>query len=159
MRLLGLRQVVEMGRVVGIDPGQARIGVAISDEESSIAFPRETVSAKGGHADAVRRVGEALSEDEISLLVVGLPLRLDGGEGEAARRARAFGDALAAALAVDIVYWDERLTTVAAERSLREMGRRGAKQRDVVDQSAATILLQGYLDANKGGKWTDPDSL
>ena len=148
-----------MSRIVGIDPGQARIGVAISDEEGSIAFPRETVPARGGTAEAARRIRAVLSDEEISLAVVGLPLRLDGSEGEAARRARAFGEALGAALEVDVVFWDERLTTVAAERSLREMGRRGAKQREVVDQSAATILLQGYLDANKGGKWTDPNSL
>ena len=147
-----------MGRIVGIDPGQARIGVAVSDEDRSIAFPRETISAKGGTAVAAGRVREALADDEVSLAVVGLPLRLDGGEGEAARRARAFGEALGEALGVEVVYWDERLTTVAAERSLREMGRRGAKQRDVVDQSAATILLQGYLDAKKGGTWTDPNS-
>ena len=159
MAACGPRRVVEMSRIVGIDPGQARIGVAISDEEESIAFPRETVPARGGAAEAVRRVREALADDEISLAVVGLPLRLDGSEGEAARRARAFGDALGVALGVDVAYWDERLTTVAAERSLREMGRRGAKQRAVVDQSAATILLQGYLDANKGGTWKDPDSL
>jgi len=148
-----------MSRIVGIDPGQARIGVAISDEARSIAFPRETVLARGGTAEAVRRVRVALTDEDISLAVVGLPLRLDGTEGEAARRARAFGEAVGAALEVEVVYWDERLTTVAAERSLREMGRRGTKQREVVDQSAATILLQGYLDANKGGKWTDPSSL
>jgi putative Holliday junction resolvase len=148
-----------MSRIVGIDPGQARIGVAISDDEGSIAFPRETVPARGGTAQAARRVRDALTDDEVSLAVVGLPLRLDGSEGEAARRARAFGEALAEALAVEVVYWDERLTTVTAERSLREMGRRGAKQREVVDQSAATILLQGYLDAKKGGTWTDPNSL
>ena len=147
-----------MGRIAGIDPGQARIGVAVSDEDRSIAFPRETIPAKGGTAVAAGRVREALADDEVSLAVVGLPLRLDGGEGEAARRARAFGEALGEALGVEVVYWDERLTTVAAERSLREMGRRGAKQRDVVDQSAATILLQGYLDAKKGGTWTDPNS-
>ena len=147
-----------MGRIVGIDPGQARIGVAVSDEDRSIAFPRETIPAKGGTAVAAGRVREALADDEVSLAVVGLPLRLDGGEGEAARRARAFGEALGEALGVEVVYWDERLTTVAAERSLREMGRRGAKQRDVVDQSAAAILLQGYLDAKKGGTWTDPNS-
>jgi putative Holliday junction resolvase len=147
-----------MSRIVGVDPGEARIGIAISDEDASIAFPRETVLARGGRTEAARRVREALAEDEISLAVVGLPLRLDGSEGEAARRARAFGEALGEALEVEIVYWDERLTTVAAERSLREMGRRGAKQRAVVDQSAATILLQGYLDAKKGGTWTDPDS-
>jgi putative Holliday junction resolvase len=148
-----------MSRIVGIDPGQARIGVAISDEEGSIAFPRETVQAKGGTVEAARRLQEALCDEDVSLAVVGLPLRLDGSEGEAARRARVFGEAVAKALGVEVVYWDERLTTVAAERSLREMGRRGAKQREVVDQSAATILLQGYLDANKGGTWTDPDSL
>jgi len=159
MAASSLGQVADVSRIVGIDPGQARIGVAISDEERSIAFPRETVPARGGVAEAARRVQQALSKDEISLAVVGLPLRLDGGEGEAARRARVFGETLGAALGVEVVYWDERLTTVAAERSLREMGRRGARQRAVVDQSAATILLQGYLDANKGGTWKDPNSL
>lgn len=147
-----------MARIVGIDPGEARIGIAISDEDCSIAFPRETVSARGGAGEAAKRVREALEDEEISLAVVGLPLRLDGTEGEAARRARAFGGTLAEVLGVELVYWDERLTTVAAERSLREMGRKGSRQRDVVDQSAATILLQGYLDAKKGGRWTDPGS-
>ncbi len=147
-----------MGRVVGIDPGAARIGIAISDDEGSIAFPRATVPAKGGWADAARRVGEALEDEELELLVVGLPLRLDGTEGEAARRARGLGEALAAELGIPVAYWDERLTTVAAERSLSEMGRRGSRRRDVVDQSAATILLQGYLDAKKGGTWKDPSS-
>lgn len=147
-----------MSRILGIDPGEARIGVAISDDDASIAFPRETILARGGALEAAQRVKQALVEDEISLAVVGLPLRLDGSEGEAARRARAFGAVLAQVLQVEVVYWDERLTTVAAERSLREMGRRGAKQRDVVDQSAATILLQGYLDANRGGTWQDSGS-
>lgn len=137
-----------MSRIVGIDPGEARIGIAISDEEGSIAFPRETVPARGGTAEAAKRIQGALSDDDVSLAVVGLPLRLDGSEGEAARRARAFGRALGEALGVQVVFWDERLTTAAAERSLREMGRRGAKSREVVDQSAATILLQAYLDAN-----------
>lgn len=149
---------LELGRVVGVDPGAARVGIAISDDARSIAFPRETVTARGGWADAAERVKDALAGDEVELLVVGLPLRLDGTEGEAARRARGFGEALGAAFRVEVVFWDERLTTVAAERSLREMGRRGSKQRDVVDQSAATILLQGYLDANTGETWKDPTS-
>jgi len=140
-----------MGRIVGIDPGEARIGIAISDEDASIAFPRETVHVRGATEETARRVQEALADEDVSLAVVGLPLRLDGSEGEAARRARAFGAVLAAVLEVEVVYWDERLTTVAAERSLREMGRRGAGQRALVDQSAATILLQGFLDANEGG--------
>ena len=147
-----------MGRVVGIDPGAVRVGIAISDEEASIAFPRETVGARGGWADAAAQVREALADDDVELLVVGLPLRLDGTEGEAARRARGLGEALREAFGVEVVFWDERLTTVAAERSLTEMGRRGARRRDVVDQSAATILLQGYLDANTGGTWKDPTS-
>jgi putative Holliday junction resolvase len=142
------RPAADVGRVVGIDPGQARIGIAISDEAHSIAFPRETVSASGGWADAAKRVRERLTNEDVELLVVGLPLRLDGTEGEAARRARGFGEALAEAMGTELVFWDERLTTVAAERSLTEMGRRGSKRREVVDQSAATILLQGFLDAN-----------
>ena len=147
-----------MPRVVGIDPGQARIGLAVSDEDKRIAFPRETIPARGSWADAAGRVREALVDDEVELLVVGLPLRLDGTEGEAARRARGLGEALRAEMSVEVRYWDERLTTVAAERSLREMGRRGAKGREVVDQSAATILLQGFLDANTGDTWTGPSS-
>lgn len=143
--------------MVGIDPGEARIGIAVSDEAHTIAFPRETVSARGGWAEAAGRVREALAGDELALVVVGLPLRLDGTEGEAARRARGLGSALAEVLDAEVTYWDERLTTVTAERALREMGRRGRKQREVVDQSAATILLQGYLDA-KNGAWTDPSS-
>jgi len=148
----------ELSRVVGVDPGAARVGVAISDEARSIAFPRETVPARAGWADAAKRVKDALADDDVGLLVVGLPLRLDGTEGEAARRARGLGEALRAVFGLEVVYWDERLTTVAAERSLSEMGRRGSKRRDVVDQSAATILLQGYLDANTGMTWKDPTS-
>lgn len=147
-----------MGRVVGIDPGQARIGIAISDDEGSIAFPRETVMARGGWIEAAARVRDALADEDVTLLVVGLPLRMDGSEGEAARRARGLGEALRVAVGVEVTYWDERLTTVAAERSLSEMGRRGSKRREVVDQSAATILLQGYLDAKTGEKWKDPSS-
>jgi putative Holliday junction resolvase len=157
MMAYGPWREADVGRIVGIDPGEARIGLAISDEDASIAFPRETILARGGTAETVSRIRRALSDDEISLAVVGLPLRLDGSEGEAARRARVFGEALGAALEIEVVFWDERLTTVAAERSLREMGRRGSRQREVVDQSAATILLQGYLDANKSEKWKDPD--
>lgn len=145
-----------MGRVVGVDPGEARIGLAISDEGQSIAFPRETVDARGGVGESVTRLKDALADERVDRLVVGLPLRLDGTEGESARRARALGDALATALGIDVVYWDERMTTVAAERSLREMGRRGSRRREVVDQSAATILLQGYLDAKTGEAWRDP---
>ena len=144
-----------MSRIVGIDPGEARIGLAISDEEQSIAFPRETIAAGRGIEEAAQRVRDALADEEVETLVVGLPLRLDATEGESARRARALGEALRRELDIEVIYWDERMTTLAAERSLREMGRRGIRKREVVDQSAATILLQGYLDAKKGGEWRD----
>ncbi len=147
-----------MSRIVGIDPGEARIGLAISDAEQSIAFPRQTISAREGLKEAIGNLREALADEDVETLVVGLPLRLDGTEGEAARRARAFGEALHRALGTEVVYWDERMTTLAAERSLREMGRRGSRRREVVDQSAAAILLQGYLDAKKGGAWNDPSA-
>jgi putative Holliday junction resolvase len=147
-----------VGRIVGIDSGAARIGIAISDDTGSIAFPRDTVSAEGGWAKAALRVRAAVAGEDVTLVVVGLPLRLDGTEGESARRARGLGEALAQAFSAEVVFWDERLTTVAAERSLREMGRRGPRRREVVDQSAATILLQGYLDAKTGEPWKDPTS-
>lgn len=136
------------GRIVGIDFGEARVGIAISDELQSIAFPRETVRAAKKVADTAKRVEQALADEELALVVVGLPLRLDGSEGEAARKARVLGEALREALGVDVAYWDERMTTVAAERSLRDIGVRGASQRAVVDQSAAALMLQGYLDAH-----------
>ena len=140
-----------MSRIVALDPGAARIGLAISDEVKTIAFPRESVSARGGDEKAAARVAEALAEEHVQTIVVGLPLRLDGTEGESARRARSFAAALSRCLDAEVVFWDERLTTSAAERSLREMGRRGSKRREVVDQLAATILLQSYLDAKRGG--------
>lgn len=144
--------------MVGIDPGEVRIGIAISDEAAAIAFPKETVSAKGGWSEAAARIADALRDEDVSAVVVGLPLRLDGSEGESARRARGLGEAVSEALDVEVTYWDERLTTVSAERSLREMGRRGSKRRQVVDQSAATILLQGYLDATTGTSWKGPSN-
>ena len=113
-------------------------GIAISDDAGSIAFPRDTVTARGGWADAAERVREALRQDEVELLVVGLPLRLDGTEGEAARRARGLGEALADALDVEVTYWDERLTTQQAQ---------GVGKDAAIDEKAAAILLQSYLDA------------
>ncbi len=134
-------------RVLGVDPGEARIGVAVSDEVRTLAFPLCTVERKN---DVVRDLAAAIAEYEVSELVVGLPLRLDGTEGEAARRARLLGEELATGLELPVVYWDERLTTAAAERGLRDLGVGGKARRDVVDQSAAALLLQSYLDAKAG---------
>jgi len=137
-------------RILGVDPGARRIGLALDDEASgAMALPHGVVERGMDDQAAAKKVKDALGELELSVAVVGLPLRLDGTEGTAARRARRFGVALEAALGVPVEYWDERLTTVAAERTLREMGVRGQKQRRVVDETAAAILLQGYLDARE----------
>lgn len=127
-----------------------RIGLALSDEaDGRLALPMTTLERTGGEAEAVKATvalvrGQAIP---ITRLVVGLPVRLDGTEGMAARKARSFGVALGEALEVPVDFWDERLTTVGAERSLRAMGVASKKQRAVVDQVAAAIILQGWLDA------------
>ncbi|MCA9612442.1 MAG: Holliday junction resolvase RuvX [Polyangiales bacterium] len=137
-----------MERVLGVDPGRARIGLALSDEASGrLALPFGTVVGGADSKAAAKRVKEALVEVEISELVVGLPLRLDGSEGESARRARKLGDAIGKVLGKTPHYWDERLTTALAERGLKEVGLDGRARRKVVDQSAAALILQGWLDA------------
>lgn len=134
-------------KVLGVDPGQRRVGLAVAEADVGVALPLRTVP---GGARAVEAVAEAVRTEGIDEVVVGLPLRLDGTEGTAARRARRFGEALGRATGKPVRFWDERLTTVAAERSLTEMGVRGRNRRDVVDQSAAALLLQGYMDARPG---------
>jgi putative Holliday junction resolvase len=137
-------------RILGVDPGGRRIGLALDDEASgAMALPHGVVERGIDDRKAAEKVKLALEGIELSLAVVGLPLRLDGTEGTAARRARRFGAILEEVLGVPIELWDERLTTVAAERTLREMGVRGQKQRRVVDETAAALLLQGYLDARE----------
>ena len=136
-------------RILGVDVGARRIGLALSDEGGVIAMPWRTIEG-GGAKEVARQAGEAAA----GTIVVGLPLKLDGSEGEAARKVRAFGAAMKKHVNASIVYWDERLTTVQAHGALREMGMDGRKRRKVVDQTAATLLLQSYLDAQqpRGGK-------
>jgi putative Holliday junction resolvase len=133
-------------RILALDPGQRRIGVALSDEEGSIALPLETIERKS-KAQAVERIVAIVEEKGIETIVIGLPLRLDGTEGSSARASRGFGKALARSTEVPIVFWDERLTTAQADRVLTMTGRSARDRRDVVDQAAATVLLQGYLEA------------
>lgn len=141
-------------RAVGVDPGRRRVGLALADDgEGTLALPFRTIERGGDDVEAAvhvaRAIREGLGEHPLGALIVGLPLRMDGSEGEAARRARRFGELLAARLETEAVFRDERFTTVAAQRGLRELGRASRDQRDVVDQSAAALLLQGYLDAQR----------
>ena len=135
-----------MKRSLGIDHGDARIGLAISDELGMLAHPLETVALKTV-ADPVAHIAAIVVRDKIGTIVLGLPRNMDGTYGPAAEKTRAFADKLRAACACEIKMWDERLTTVAAQRSLHEAGRNAKQSRKVIDQVAAQLILQGWLDS------------
>lgn len=132
---------------IGIDPGDARIGVARSDPTGFLATPVETVRRGSGD---VRRLGRIVAEHEAVEVVVGLPRSLKGTEGPAAEKVRDFAARLARRVApVPVRLCDERLTTVTAESILRERGRSGSARRAVVDQAAAVVILQNALDTER----------
>jgi putative Holliday junction resolvase len=133
------------GRVLALDLGQSRIGVAISDPERRVAVPLGTIRT-GAPAD-VKAIAAIVREQGVSQIVVGHPISMSGRAGEAADLAERFADALKGFLGVPVLLQDERLTTVQAERQLGEAGVRGRARREVVDQAAATIILQSYLDS------------
>lgn len=132
-----------MSRVMAIDLGSARTGVAVSDELGMLAQPWKTLP--GGEA-AFEAVRAAVEEVKPSRVLVGLPRNMDGSSGPAAEAAREFAGRLRAVVECPVDLWDERLTTVAAQRALRESGRKARDQRSVIDQVAAQILLQSWLD-------------
>jgi putative Holliday junction resolvase len=131
-------------RMLGIDLGRARIGVAVSDELGMLAHPVETIPA---NANAERRIAELVREKNAERVIVGLPRHMNGSVGTGATEALAFAKKLQAMLPCEVVTWDERLTTTAANRALRESGRKTRNSRGVVDQVAAQIILQSYLDS------------
>ncbi len=137
-------------RVVGLDLGERRVGVAVSDSGGAVAVPHSTLARTGDRAADRAAVAALVDELGAERVVVGLPLSMDGRRGPAARAAAAEAAALAAELAgraVAVETFDERLTTVTAERQLAGAGRRGRSRRRVVDQSAAAVMLQAWLDA------------
>lgn len=135
------------GTRLGIDPGDARIGVARSDPSGFLATPVETV--RRGKGD-LARIARLVREEEVVEVVVGLPRSLSGGEGPAAAKVRAFAGRLAERVApVPVRLVDERLTTVTAEAMLRDRGRKGQQRRAVVDQAAAVMILQHALDTER----------
>lgn len=137
-------------RALGVDLGERRIGVAVS--AGAVAVPLEVVQRTGDRGRDHRRLADLAAESEVEVVVVGLPLSLDGSEGPAARRARAEAAELARCLPVPVETYDERLTTVTAERSLREQGLDAVARRKVVDKVAAAVLLQSWLDHRAGTK-------
>ena len=132
-----------MNPILAIDFGRARIGAAISDELQLLAHPLETIAANKRSA---ARVAEIVCQRKVDHVVVGIPRQLSGKIGAAASEALGFVDKLRAILRCPVVTWDERLTTVAANRALREAGKKTRATRNYVDQVAAQMILQGYLD-------------
>jgi putative Holliday junction resolvase len=132
-------------RIAGLDVGDKRIGVAVSDGLGLTAQPIAVVQRSSLKED-VAKILEHLAAYRVTRVVAGLPLEMSGREGTQARRVRSFCDALANA-GVEILYQDERMTTLQSERLLIESGVRRNKRREVVDKMAAALILQAYLDA------------
>lgn len=135
------------GRVLGVDPGQRRIGIAVSDPTGTIASPHGFVDTQSG--DAIDEIATLCTTFEVTSIVVGLAIGLDGSEGLAAQRGRELGDALGQRTGLPITYQDERFTTVTAEDALIEGGVRRKDRKAKRDQVAASVMLQGHLDARK----------
>jgi putative holliday junction resolvase len=133
-------------RILALDHGTKRIGVAISDELKVLAQPLEFIPAEP-FADVISRLKELVREKEVGLLLIGLPRNMDGSYGPAALKAREFAATLRTALALPVQTWDERLTSVQAQRYLIQAGVRRDKRKEKVDKTAAAILLQSYLDS------------
>jgi putative Holliday junction resolvase len=133
-------------RVLAIDHGTKRMGIAISDELKMIAQPLEYIPAEP-FAKFLERLKEILREKEVELIVVGLPRNMDGSYGPAALKVQEFVAALKSALTLPIQMWDERLTSAQANRFLLQGNVRRAQRKEKVDKTAAAILLQAYLDS------------
>ena len=138
-----------MTRVLGVDLGSRRIGIAVSDSDRTVATPIEVVQRSRDRARDHRRLGELVSEWEAELVVVGMPYGLDGSAGKAAKLAQAEVSRLADALPVPVETYDERLSTVIAERSLMDQQMKADARRQVVDKVAAAVILQSWLDARR----------
>ena len=136
-------------RVLAIDPGSVRLGLALSDPSGTIAQPLSVLSRRS-EAEDLKALVDLVARYDVEAIVIGLPRMMDGRLEAAAREAQAFGARVEQATERPVAYWDERLTTVAAERYLIEQGKRRSKRRQEVDRMAATLLLQGYLDYQRG---------
>ena len=138
------------GRVVGVDLGTRRVGVAVSDAGGVLASPYEVIQRSGDLVRDRARLGAIVEEVEAVLVVVGLPLSLDGSLGPAATAALEEAEALASVVApVPVETFDERLTTVSADRSLQARKMNAVERRKVVDKVAAAVMLQAWLDSRE----------
>ncbi len=137
------------GRVMALDLGEKRIGVAVSDELRLVAKSYAVVKRQSRREDFAR-YQNIITEQKITLLVIGLPITLGGEDSQKTTWVRDYADDLRGHITIPITFWDESLTTIEAEASLRERGIRGKKAKNRVDAVAAAFILQNYLDAHRG---------
>ena len=142
----------DAGRVLAVDWGGKRFGLALSDPTRLIAQPLVTLTRRAKHRAPVADIVALIARHEVTQVVVGLPLEPEGNEGDAAREARALGEAVARRSGIPVAYWDERLSTVRALRAARSAGVRDRDSRERIDQMAAVAILQHYLDAARAAR-------
>jgi putative Holliday junction resolvase len=140
----------DAGRLLGVDWGERRIGLALSDETRTLAQPLTTLTRRSGKRFPMRKFLTLLEQHAVTGVVVGLPLDQEGAEAEAAAAARALAADIAQHSGQPVELWDERLTTARALRAVRAMGGSTRGRKDDVDALAAALLLQHYLDARRG---------
>jgi putative Holliday junction resolvase len=138
------------GKVCALDLGGARVGVAVSDDLGLFAHPRGTIDARDERA-LIAALAELARDEGVARFVAGLPLDMKGGEGDAARKARALAQKIADGTGVEVELWDERLTTVEAQKRLAAGEVRGKKARKHIDEVSAVLILQAWLDRAKEG--------
>ena len=138
-------------RLMGLDFGSKTVGVALSDPTGLIASPLESIERE--REDKLRktfsRIEELIEEYKVTKIVLGLPLNMDSSEGERVRKTQEFKEALERRTGLEIVFWDERLSTVEAHDIMTEAGVKGIDRKKFVDKIAASIILQGYMDSQK----------
>jgi putative holliday junction resolvase len=144
-------------RILAIDYGSARIGVALGDPTGTLARPLPFLPAKGD-AKLAREIAELAKKNDVHLILLGQPRNMDGTMGEAAELVKAFAQELQKATPLPLKLIDERLSTVQASRQLQEAGKNARKQRGQIDSEAACVLLQGYLDSQTPFPLLPPDA-
>jgi len=132
-------------RILGLDIGEKRIGVAMSDELCFTANSLEVIERKNNGED-INKIGDIVAKYNVTKIVVGLPKNMDGSLGPSGLEVKKYADKLQKTLGVEVDFWDERLTTVAAERTLLEADLSRKKRKKVIDKMAAAFILQNYLD-------------
>lgn len=145
------------GRILGLDPGERRIGISVSDVSCTIATPVEFIDRRD--SDYKQRIKSLCVEWHVTEIVVGLAISLDGTEGPAAALSRELGESVREFTGLPVEYKDERFTTVTADQALLQGGVKRKKRRDLRDQVAAAVMLQGYLDMRRydSGNGTEPE--